>query len=423
VGDAMVESQTNYATFGDVALATKFLRQIAQGQDDKGALPDEYPAMVAIYPKRQPIGSGIPTFMAQWVSILLNHYRYTGDLQIVSELYPHMARVMGYLGQFQDNDGLLDKVPGFEFLDWVPGLIDWPGENPSALTGMNCHYYRALLDAATLAGIAGEKTQQNDWMGQAERVKRAINERLWSAEQGVYAHGRSRGQLSSKLAVHDSILAAYSGVAPPERVSQSFTNIFDKPLPGLIQIGSPYFYFFLLRALRGAGRHQQALDATRRAYGKMLKAGATTWWEVFATFGSLCHAWSSAPSSDLSGYVLGVQLTEPGYAAFRVEPHPSDLTWANGVVPTPRGDVSVNWKRENSAFELSVAVPMKSVVELSVPAKSLETTRLTSKTKPQKQVFAGGRARYWVEGPGTFRVESQVGERGVGLPLAPAGST
>ena len=47
---------------------------------------------------------------------------------------------------------------------------------------------------------------------------------------------------------------------------------------------------------------------------------------------------------------------------------------------------------------------MKAVVELSVPAKSLETTRLTSKAKPQKQAFADGRARYWVEGPGTFRV-------------------
>jgi hypothetical protein len=31
-------------------------------------------------------------------------------------------------------------------------------------------------------------------------------------------------------------------------------------------------------------------------------------------------------------------------------------------------------------------------------------TRLTSKAKPQKQAFADGRARYWVEGPGTFRV-------------------
>ena len=32
-------------------------------------------------------------------------------------------------------------------------------------------------------------------------------------------------------------------------------------------------------------------------------------------------------------YVLGVQPTEPGYAALRVEPYPADLTWAKGVRP------------------------------------------------------------------------------------------
>jgi len=404
LGDQHVELHTNYVTFGDVALGTKFFRQIAQGQDDRGALPGEYPAEVAVYPKRQPIGIQLPTFMAQWVSMLLDHYRYTGDLQLVSELYPNVARVMGYLGRFQDDEGLLAQVPGFVFLDWVPALMPTSMNSRAALTGMNCHYYRALLDAADLAGLVGEKTQQSGWATQAERLRQAINARMWSEEKGVYAHARSGGQLSSQFAVHDSILAVYSGVAPPERASQSFTNLFDKPQPDVIQVWSPYFYYFYLRALRSAGRHQEALDVTRHSYGKMLEAGATTCWEVFAGFGSLCHAWSSAPTFDLSSNVLGVQSTEPGYAALRVEPLPADLTWAKGVVPTVRGDVSVQWKREGSSFELNVTVPMKAVVELSVPAGSLEGTRLVSKVRPQKQAFSGGRARYWVEGPGTFRV-------------------
>jgi hypothetical protein len=407
LGDAQVELQANYVAFGDVALGTKFFRQIAQGQDNKGALPGEYPAEISVYPKRPPIRAQLPPFMAQWASMLFDHYRYTGDSQVVSELYPHVLRVMGYLRQFQDSDGLLAKMPGFVFLDWVPELMASATDQRSESTGMNCHYYRALVDAAELAGLAGEKTQQREWVRQAEELKRAINERLWSEEQGLYAHARSDGQLSSQFAVHDSILAVYTGVAPPERISQSFKNLFDQPRPDLIQIGSPYFYYFLLRALRVAGRHQQALDATRHAYGKMIEAGATSWWEVFGGFGSRCHAWSTAPTSDLSSYVLGVQLTEPGYAAFRVEPQAADLTWAKGAIPTVRGDVAVNWKREGSSFDLTVTVPMKAQVELSVPAKSLEMTRLTSIAKPQKQLFRDGRARYWVEGPGAFRVEAQ----------------
>ena len=139
----------------------------------------------------------------------------------------------------------------------------------------------------------------------------------------------------------------------------------------------------------------------------MLDAGATTWWEQFGGYASLCHAWSSAPTSDLSTEVLGVKLTEPGFKGFRVEPHPADLKWAKGVVPTPRGDVSINWKREGSRFELNVTVPMEALVELSVPAKSLETSRLTSKTRAEKREFSDGRARYWVRAPGTFSIEAQ----------------
>jgi hypothetical protein len=44
-------------------------------------------------------------------------------------------------------------------------------------------------------------------------------------------------------------------------------------------------------------------------------------------------------------------------------------------------------------------------VQLSVPAKSLEMTRISSKTRSQKREFTNGRARYWVQGPGTFRIE------------------
>jgi hypothetical protein len=404
-GDAQVEIHSNYVTFGDVALGTKCLRQIAQGQNDEGALPAEYPADSTVYPTRNFVPFGIPTFMAQWVSILLDHYGYTGDLQLLSELYPNVVRVMAYLDRFLDSDGLLSNVPGFVFLDWVPSLMELATGGQGQLTGMNCHYHRALLDASEIAGFLREKNQQGSWLGRAEKVAEAVNQRLWSDEYGAYAAGRLRGQLTSKLCVHDSILAVYAGVAPSERVSLSLANILDNRRQNTVQIGSPYFYFFYLRALRRAGRHQEALDAVRRAYGKMAEAGATTWWEHFGGFASLCHGWSSAPNSDLSAEVLGVKVTTPGFGAFLVEPHPADLTWARGVFPTPRGDVSLNWKRGGSTFELRVIVPMKSAVELSVPARSLEATRLSSNTRPLKQTFGGGRARYWVQAPGTFRVQ------------------
>lgn len=150
----------------------------------------------------------------------------------------------------------------------------------------------------------------------------------------------------------------------------------------------------------------QALAARRKAYGKMLEAKATTWWEHFGGSASLGHASSTAPTSDRSVYVPGVQLTGPGYAAFLVEPYPSDLKWARGVIPTVCGDVQVAWSRAAEKFTLLGNVAMPAHIESSVPAENRAGTRLSGKRRPEQSGLQRGRARYWVGGPGIFPVES-----------------
>jgi hypothetical protein len=140
----------------------------------------------------------------------------------------------------------------------------------------------------------------------------------------------------------------------------------------------------------------------------MLAAGATTWWEHLSGYASLSHAWSCAPNFDLSAHVLGVEPTAPGFAAFRVAPQPADLAWARGTFPTVRGDIAVEWRQEQGKFELRVNVPMTVQVELSVPALGLGTTTLSGQRPAERSEFQDGRARYWVMGPGPFRIDSDL---------------
>jgi hypothetical protein len=55
--------------------------------------------------------------------------------------------------------------------------------------------------------------------------------------------------------------------------------------------------------------------------------------------------------------VLGVQPTSPGFATFSVTPHPSGLTSAQGVVPTPRGPIRVSWSLVAGKLSLQVTSP------------------------------------------------------------------
>ena len=82
---------------------------------------------------------------------------------------------------------------------------------------------------------------------------------------------------------------------------------------------------------------------------------------------SLAHAWSAGAGFILSERVLGVRPLEAGYASYIIEPHVSGLSWAQGMVPSPRGPVSVSWKDSADKFEMELNLPQGRGPRVSLP--------------------------------------------------------
>jgi hypothetical protein len=133
----------------------------------------------------------------------------------------------------------------------------------------------------------------------------------------------------------------------------------------------------MLEALAKAGKYAEAMDIMSKYWGAMLDLGATTFWEdleysqvakasridelvpegaydmhgdggAYCYVGyrhSYCHGWASGPTSWLSHHVLGVYPVEPGYKTVRIEPHLGNLSWAEGTVATPYGQIKVSHKK------------------------------------------------------------------------------
>jgi alpha-L-rhamnosidase len=123
---------------------------------------------------------------------------------------------------------------------------------------------------------------------------------------------------------------------------------------------------YLYEALAKAGLPGAILQSIIENYLPMLRAGATTVWEVFPTSGdrpaefptrSHCHAWSSAPVHFLPQVVLGIQAVAAGCAAFTISPWLSDLSWAEGSICTARGLLTVRWTRTANLLQVSVQAP------------------------------------------------------------------
>ena len=143
----------------------------------------------------------------------------------------------------------------------------------------------------------------------------------------------------------------------------------------VVPVGSPWFLFFTLETLFQEGLADDALTILRQQWNRMLEKGATTFWETFPSITgsghwsrSLCHGWSAAPTYFLSTQVLGVKPAAPGYARIRIAPQVFNLQWASGIVPTPRGPVTVSWHvNEAGMLDLFYDAPEDCEVEISLP--------------------------------------------------------
>jgi alpha-L-rhamnosidase len=143
---------------------------------------------------------------------------------------------------------------------------------------------------------------------------------------------------------------------------------------------SPYVSGYELEARLATGDTAGAESLLGTLWGHMAAAGTDftgTTWENVATDGSpglgtstsLAHGWSTAPTSALSGYVLGAQPVTAGYATWSVQPHPGDLAWAEGKVPTPHGALAVSWAGESGIgqFGMEVTAPSGTSGTIAVP--------------------------------------------------------
>ena len=115
-----------------------------------------------------------------------------------------------------------------------------------------------------------------------------------------------------------------------------------------------------------------------REKAAMLDLGATTFWEDFnldwipnaapidepvpagkkdihGDFGaycypgfrhSLCHGWSSGPTTWLSDHVLGIKIVDVERKQISIEPHLGKLEWAKGTYPTPWGVIEVSHEKK-----------------------------------------------------------------------------
>jgi hypothetical protein len=256
--------------------------------------------------------------------------------------------------------------------------MDWAGVGRHGEAGaLNAQLAGAFRVAAELARAVGWAREAARLDARAAAIGRALNERHWDARRRVYVDmvDPVSGAQQAWTSQHATAAIALWADAPEGRVRESLARIAEsqrltftaappiaptgatlEPEDG-VALANTFYSHFVYEALARHGGFSNALRLMRERYGPMLARGATTLWESFEPTASLCHGFSATPTYQLSRRVLGVAPAAPGFAEIELAPDLADLDHAEGVVPTPRGDVEARLERTKDGFVARYRTP------------------------------------------------------------------
>lgn len=358
----------------DAGLIISMLRHIAQSQNDSGMFKAHHPS------DRFDIHAYIEDYSCLWVQALREVFEHTGNKNLVHELWEPLKKQMKW---FEDNLASHGLVFGREFTFFDNPLVYSRCEGAT----LNAFVYKAFLDAAFLAEVAGDTKAEKEYKKQATELSKNFNKHLWIPSKQTYSSGLSDGRQMMPTP-HAALLALNRGIVPESKKQQVKNYLFHHYNDGgksvsqngvipdhffdmnlaVRGIDHPYTAFWLFEEMYKDGRDSEALDFMHKKWEKMMRDTVIgTLWEAFGG-GDLCHNMGSVPAYFLSTKVLGVSEKLPvSSKIIEIRPQLGNLTRAEGTVVTVHGPVHVKWEKQENGLSFFIDVPENTQAEMILP--------------------------------------------------------
>lgn len=340
--DSALEAQYTYRLSQDTRLPRKSLTDMAHSQRPDGMLQASYPSQLV---------QVIPSFSLFWILMLKDYLRHTGDQEYARCMTGTMDKILEGFRSFLDERGLVGKTPYWHFVDWVPGWergVPTDGDKDS-LTVYSLMYATALQAAANICKKCGREELAKEYMARSATVNDCVKRYCYDDVAGLFRDTPSGNGYSE----HTSVWAILSGAIS----GQEAVQLMERTLQKNVAKCSFAMSYYLFRALEETGLYRFAYQRFS-GWRKMLADWhCTTWCENPDDPRSECHGWSSVPIYELSAMILGVKPDADGWESVIIKPYTADLENAEGIVPTPRGPISISWKKEKNKLIFDIHVP------------------------------------------------------------------
>lgn len=351
-GDSRVQLNVLSAMTRDDRMIKRVIEIFDLGTRDDGQCPFNWPTRGL-----QEGAAYTLCYLCMFGDYAMNH----ADREWLRARMPGMRKSMAGMELYENADGLLEKLPGWSFVDWVSG---WDrGVPPDAVSGINAEinllWALAMQSAVITERALGNELQAQYWEAKLKRIKKQIIETFWCEERELLADTSAKRDFSE----HTQALAIAGDVLSLEKRNCVFSHLLEDPD---LKRCSVYFSYYLFEAYFKMGRGDlflKRLDLWR----SYVEKGLTTTQEAPDTIrdGKLhesrsdCHAWGAHPIWYMQIGLAGIRSAAPFFEKVLIAPSPGGLKKLYAKHPHPKGFIEVDliFSEEGVSGKVHTPVP------------------------------------------------------------------
>lgn len=351
--DSFFTARVEFSLTGGSAIERSFLENFLLPSGfahlPKGMLPMCYPA-------DHPDGNFIPNW-ALWLVLELEEYGMrTGDMELVLAFKDKVYDLFSYLKGFRNEDGLLEKLDG-----WI--FVEWSRANDFV---QDVNYPTNMLYAAALA-CAGRIFEDSVLLAEAESIRSIIRWQAFNGEFFVDNAVRIGDELRRTENISEvcQYFAFYFDLVTPKThprlwnllVSQfgpdrNTIEVFPFVHPANAFIGN----YLRLELLARYGFESDVLKQMEKFFFYMAEKTGTLW-EHQGEYASCNHGFASHVVFCLYRDALGISKLDKTNKTVEITFTENGLDQCKGKMMVDGQAVSVEWRREEALILYKIDVP------------------------------------------------------------------
>jgi len=300
------------------------------------------------------------TFIAGWalwfVLQLAEYLTRSGDADMVEALRARVEGVFDYLSAFENEDGLLEKLES-----WI--FVEWSKANKFV---QDVNYPTNMLYAGALEA-AGRLYKREDWAARAGGLRTAILEQSFDGTFFVDNAVREDGRLvpTRNRSETCQYSAFFFDVATPETHSALWQKLVAEfgprrrdqdPYPDVHPSAFLFGEVLRLDLLARFGCTGQALEETK-AYCLHMADQTGTLWEHAAATAACSQGFASHVVHTICQAALGIERIDRRNRTVRIRFNDVPLAWCRGRIPVGHDAVEVSWRRDGDRLLYRASVP------------------------------------------------------------------